>query len=76
LRELNRSTANANYDTFRKAIEHESPEICANTMITLIKISTYLLNKQIKQLETTFIYQGALRERMTKSRLNSRNREK
>jgi four helix bundle suffix protein len=76
LRELNRSTAKANYHAFRKAIEHESPEICVNTMITLITICTYLLNKQINQLELTFINQGGLRKRMTKSRLNLRNKEK
>ena len=34
LRELNKNTANPTYETFKKAIEHESPEICANTMIT------------------------------------------
>src|SRR5215468_4190197 len=51
LRELNR-TDNANYDTFRKAIENVDPEICANTMITLIKITTYLLAQQLRSLET------------------------
>jgi len=37
LRQLNRSVPNPTYETFKKAIEHESPEICANTMISLIK---------------------------------------
>ncbi|MFA5477872.1 MAG: four helix bundle protein, partial [Bacteroidales bacterium] len=32
LREINRSTPKPTYETFVKAIEHESPEICANTM--------------------------------------------
>lgn len=50
LRELNR-TPDANYETFKKAIENEDPEICANTMITLIKIASYLLSKQIQTLE-------------------------
>lgn len=76
LRELNKSVPNATYQTFQKAIEHESPEICANTMITLIKICTYLLKKQIKQLETTFIKEGGLRERMTKARIDERNKKK
>lgn len=43
LREINR-TPDASYNTFRKAIENADPEICANTMITLIKISSYLLS--------------------------------
>lgn len=76
LRELNKSTPKPTYATFQKAIEHESPEICANTMITLIKICTYLLNQQIKQLEVAFIKEGGLRERMTKARLDERNKKK
>lgn len=76
LRELNKSTPTPTYETFVKAIEHESPEICANTMITLIKITTYLLNQQIKQLEADFIKEGGLRERMTKARIDERNKKK
>ncbi|MDX2195568.1 MAG: four helix bundle suffix domain-containing protein [Cytophagales bacterium] len=76
LRELNKSVPNPTYQTFQKAIEHDSPEICANTMITLIKICTYLLKQQIKQLETAFIKEGGLRERMTKVRIDERNRKK
>lgn len=76
LRELNKSTPKPNYETFIKAIEHESPEICANTMITLIKICTYLLKQQLKQLESAFIKEGGLRERMTKARIDERNKNK
>lgn len=76
LRELNRSVPIPTYETFKIAIEHESPEICANTMITLIKICTYLLKQQIRQLEIAFIKEGGLRERMTKARLEERNRKK
>lgn len=72
LRELNR-TPNANYETFRKAIENESPEICANVMIGLINLTTYLLNKQIKSLEEAFLNEGGLRERMTKARIIRRS---
>jgi four helix bundle suffix protein len=74
LRELNR-TENANYETFRKAIENPDPEICANTMITLIKITSYLLAHQIKTLETAFLNEGGLRERMTRARINQRNKK-
>lgn len=45
-------------------------------MITLIKIATYLLKQQIKQLEFAFLQEGGLRERMTKARLDKRNKEK
>lgn len=74
LRELNRSVPHPTYETFRKAIEHESPEICANTMITLIKITTWLLNQHLRQLEVAFLKEGGLRERMTKARLESRKK--
>lgn len=76
LRELNKTTPKPTYETFKKAIEHESPEICANTMITLIKITTFLLRQQIKQLETDFLKEGGLRERMTKARIEERQKQK
>ena len=76
LRELNKSTPKPTYETFVKAIEHENPEICANTMITLIKICTYLLKQQIKQLEIAFVKEGGLRERMTKARLDERKKKR
>ena len=74
IRELNR-TPGANYETFRKAIENPEPEICANTMITLIKIAIYLLDRQINALEKRFIEEGGIRERMLKARLNYRNKD-
>lgn len=76
LRTLNKSEPHPSYQTFRKAIEHEDPEICANTMITLIKICTFLLKQQIKQLEAAFIKEGGLRERMTRARLEGRKKKK
>ena len=71
-RELNK-TPNATYQTYVKAIENPDPEICANSMICLIKIVTYLLNQQIKSLEQTFLNEGGLRERMTRARIEKRN---
>ncbi|MBA4301007.1 four helix bundle suffix domain-containing protein [Algoriphagus alkaliphilus] len=76
VRELNKSTPTPTYETFQKAIEHEEPEICANTMITLIRICTYLLKQQIKQLEIAFVKEGGLRERMTRARIEERNKKK
>jgi four helix bundle suffix protein len=73
-RELNK-TPNATYHTYVKAIENENPEICANSMICLIKIVTYLLAMQIKFLEKDFLENGGLRERMTKARIEYRNKK-
>ncbi|MBS4035405.1 MAG: four helix bundle suffix domain-containing protein [Ignavibacterium sp.] len=73
LRELNK-IPEATYETFRKGIEHEDPEICANVLIGLIKVASYLLARQIKKLEEEFLRDGGLRERMTKARINSRKK--
>ena len=73
LRELNK-IPNANYETFKRAIENESPEVCANVMIGLIKVVSYLLNNQIKTLEEAFVKEGGIREKMTKARINYRNK--
>jgi four helix bundle suffix protein len=71
LRQLNRQP-NANYDTFKKAIEHSDPAIAANAMIGLIKLTNFLLDQQIRHLEKAFVEEGGLRERMTRARLTER----
>ncbi len=73
LREL-MNQKNANYDTFKKGIEHSDPVICANVIIGLIKVASYLLYKQIQRLEEDFIKHGGMRERMTQARLANRKR--
>jgi four helix bundle suffix protein len=73
LRELNK-IPNATYETFRKGIENESPEICANVMIGLISVVSYLLSKQIKALEIAFMNEGGLKEKMTKARIERRKK--
>lgn len=75
MRELKR-IPNAKYETFIKAIENENPEICANSLICMIKVTTYLLAKLIQSLEKDFLENGGLRERMTKARIGSRNNKK
>jgi four helix bundle suffix protein len=68
LRKLNRQPG-ANYETLRKGIEHPNPEICANVIIGLIKVTSYLVDQQLRRLERDFLTQGGLRERMTRARL-------
>lgn len=72
--ELNR-TPNANYNTFKKAIENSNPEICANIMWCLINVTTYLLRRQLYTLEREFLEEGGIRERMFKARVNRRNKK-
>ncbi|HOW52991.1 MAG TPA: four helix bundle suffix domain-containing protein [bacterium] len=75
LRELNR-TPDATYETFRKGIENPDPIIAANVIIGLIRVTNYLLDKQLKHLEEAFVKEGGLRERMTRARLEERGKFK
>jgi four helix bundle suffix protein len=71
LRELNRRP-DADYETFKKGIEHADPAIAANVLIGMIKLTNYLLDRQIQKLEQAFVQEGGLRERMTRARLTER----
>lgn len=74
LRELNRRP-NADYEIFRKGIEHPDPQIAANVLMGLIKVTTYLLDKQIAHLEREFLESGGMRERMMQARMKHRNKK-
>lgn len=73
LRELNRQP-DANFETFRKGIESADPAISTNVIIGLIRVTCYLLDRQLKQLEKAFLTEGGLRERMTRARLEARKK--
>ena len=75
LRQLNR-TPSADYSTFKKAIEHSDPAICANVLAGLIKVTCYLLDRQIERLEQDFLKEGGLRERMNRARVAVRTEQK
>ena len=74
-RQLNR-TPGANYETFKKGIEHPDPAICANVIVGLIKVTNYLLDQQLRRLEQDFLKEGGLRERMTRARLAARAKQR
>ena len=73
MRELNTGT-DANYETFRKAIEHDDPAVCANAIASLVKLTNYLLDRQIQALEKAFLVNGGLSEAMTRARLARRTK--
>jgi len=73
LRALNK-IPDATYATFKKGIENPDPVISANVIIGLIRVTSYLLDRQIRQLEQAFIKEGGLRERMTRARLEERRK--
>jgi four helix bundle suffix protein len=67
---------NATYADFRKGIEHADPAISANVILGLIRVTSFLLQRQMRALEQAFLKEGGLRERMTRARLKERNRVK
>jgi four helix bundle suffix protein len=73
LQELNR-TPNPTYEIYKKGIEHKNPEICANVIIGLIKVTCRLLERQMTFLEKDFMENGGIKERMYQARLSQRNR--
>ena len=47
-------TPGANYETFKKGIEHSDPAISAS-LIAGLKVSRYLLDQQLLRLERDFL---------------------
>ncbi len=73
MRELNRQP-NAGYETFRRAIEHPDAAVCVNAIAGLVKLTNYLLDRQIRSIEKAFLENGGLSEAMTRARLARRAR--
>jgi len=71
LSELNRKP-DADYETFKGAVEHKDVAIRANAILGLIKVTNYLLDQQLRKLEKDFLKEGGLRERMTRVRVEAR----
>jgi four helix bundle suffix protein len=64
------------FEDFREFVKTRPGETVANIAICLIHQANYLLDKQIARLEQDFLKDGGLRERMTKARLESRERQR
>ena len=43
-------------------------------IIGLIRVTSYLLSKQLKSMEQAFLKEGGLRERMTRARIETRKK--
>jgi len=57
----------SSYSSYRSHI-HASPECAANSVICLIHQATYLLRRQIRQLEDSFVEKGGFSERLYQAR--------
>ncbi len=73
VRRLGRKTPQT-YELYREFVETRPPEIIANITICLIHQANYLIDQQLRSLEQAFLKEGGLRERMTRARLDHRNR--
>ena len=62
------------YEAFREFCKTRPAEVVANIAICLVHQTNYLLDQQIRRLEKDFVQAGGLRERMTRARLNYRNK--
>jgi four helix bundle suffix protein len=62
------------YEDYREFVETRPPEVVANIAICLIHQTNYLIDRQLLRLEKDFVEQGGLRERMTRLRLQYRNK--
>jgi four helix bundle suffix protein len=72
VRGLSRKT-NTTFETFRGFCESRPAEVIANIAICLIHQANYLLDRQIRQLESRFIKEGGIRERMSAARRKHRS---
>lgn len=60
---------------YREFVETRPPDSVANIAICLIHQANYLIDQQIHRLERDFLTTGGLRERMTRARIDYRNKE-
>jgi four helix bundle suffix protein len=66
--------SHATYETYRDFCETRPAEVVANIALCLIHQTNYLLDRQICRLEKDFVQEGGLRERMTRARIEHRNK--
>jgi len=64
--------SNRSYATYRTYIEDKSPESSANTMICLIRQTTFLLDRLKQQLSARLVEEGGMNERIYRKRTERR----
>ncbi len=74
VRKLGRITPQT-YEIYREFVESRPAETLANIAICLIHQTNYLIDRQLRSLENSFVEKGGLRERMTRARLTERGKK-
>ena len=60
--------SNKSYTSYKTYLESDDPEVSANTLICLINQENYLLDRQLKSLESQFLKEGGITEKMYEAR--------
>lgn len=60
------------YETYRNYVEKASAEVAANTLICLIHQTNYLLDQQLRRLESDFLEEGGFTEKLYRLRRERR----
>ena len=60
--------------SYRTYIEGTPPEVAANVMVCLVHQTNFLLDRQLKQLESQFLKHGGFTEKLYRTRLKARRR--
>lgn len=64
---------NRYYKTYKTFIENGPEDVAANTVISVIHQTNYLLNRQLRTLEKDFLNEGGFTERLYRVRTEARN---
>ena len=64
--------SNKSYTSYKTYLESDDPEVSANTLICLINQENYLLDRQLKSLESQFLKEGGITEKMYQARQSNR----
>ncbi len=65
---------NKSHEDYRAFVDTRPAEIVANIALCLTHQANYLLDKQVAQLEKSFLEKGGLREQMIRARIDYRRR--
>jgi four helix bundle suffix protein len=65
--------SNRSYTTYKPYIEEKGPENAANTMICLVRQTSFLLDKLLRSLEKQFTEEGGFTERLHQARTDHRS---
>lgn len=64
----------SSYETYRSYCETRPAAVVANIALCLIHQANFLLDQQLRRMEQDFLREGGIRERMSRARLQSRQR--